>query len=173
MARGLLILLVGIGLAGCSATARSLSDADRSDAARLQRIYETVLSSQVDRPLRLQIVATDTFCGYAWPDGRVAVTRGLLRGTTDAELAAALAHEVGHLIVDGHRRSVRTLRGDTGSASAEVAADTAAVELLRGSDVSPQSLHSLLQKVATAATSDTQRDSLHARLSLLPRDAQP
>lgn len=43
---------------------------------------------------------------FAYPGGRIFVTRGLLDATTDDEIAAVLGHEVGHVL---HRHSQRRL----------------------------------------------------------------
>ena len=39
---------------------------------------------------------------WAWPDGRIEVSRALIDRLDDEELAAALAYELGHLLDGGH-----------------------------------------------------------------------
>jgi Zn-dependent protease with chaperone function len=39
---------------------------------------------------------------WAWPGGRIEVSRALIDRLDDEQLAAALAHELGHLLDGGH-----------------------------------------------------------------------
>ena len=48
---------------------------------------------------------------YGWRGGNLFLTRGLVDVMDDDELAAAVAHELGHLLGDGHVHSMTSLRG--------------------------------------------------------------
>jgi len=76
---------------------------------------------------------------WAWPDGRIEVSRALVDRLDEEELAAALAHELGHLLDGGHL-PVGTaglddgpplgLRGAAGADEAEARADRIGCALL-------------------------------------------
>src|SRR5262249_17752321 len=78
-------------------------------------------------------------CTGAWPDGRIEVSRALVDRLDEEELAAALAHELGHLLEGGHL-PVGTaglddgpplgLRGAAGADEAEARADRIGCALL-------------------------------------------
>ena len=56
---------------------------------------------------------------FAWPDGRIRVTRGLIDLLNDEELAAAVAHEIGHLLADGYLAGRFSLHGAAGPQDVE------------------------------------------------------
>src|SRR5579872_1271712 len=53
------------------------------------------------RAASIQVLNTNTVCAFSWRNGRVYVTYGLMDRLSDAELAAVIAHELGHLLSDG------------------------------------------------------------------------
>jgi predicted Zn-dependent protease len=75
------------------------------------------------------------------------VTRGLMDLLNDDELAAAIAHELGHLINDGHLHTVVSLRGYCRTPDAEARADATGVELLRSRGINPGSMDRMLRKI--------------------------
>lgn len=85
-----------------------LADQQRSQHQEYVQLVEQVggrLESAADRPQwswEFSVVALDTPRVVALPGGRVAVTEGLLaQCRNEAEVAAVLAHELGHLLA-GH-----------------------------------------------------------------------
>src|SRR5436853_124813 len=48
--------------------------------------------------VKVHVLATDAVCAFAWPNRTIYVTRGLMDRADDDVLAAALAHEMGHLL---------------------------------------------------------------------------
>src|SRR5947209_7009762 len=78
----------------------------------------------------VRVLASNRPCAYAWPDGDIFVTRGLVSLLGEDELAAVLAHEMGHLLGGGRRA---TASGDphalAGSGDVEEQADAGACDL--------------------------------------------
>lgn len=87
--------------------------------------------------LQFAVLNSPAACAYAWPDGHVFVTRGLAQALDDEELAAAVAHELGHLLNDGHLAAQASLRGcwavsgDPAAGGVEARADATGAALLR------------------------------------------
>ena len=104
------------GLCGGSRAARAAAVAAR-------------LSPALARPVRAPVLACDDVCAYAWRDGTVYVTAALVDRLDDEELAAAIAHELGHLVADGHLRAIAALDGGAaldGKAAPNIGATCAA-----------------------------------------------
>jgi len=130
--------------------------------------------------LSVAVLASESPGAYCWPSGQVFVTRGLVDLADDDELAAAIAHEVGHLLVDSHLPPPAALDGRRGSsrhapcADAELSADLAARQLLSASAVSSAALPRLLDKIARhAATTPSRRADLERRIARLAADERP
>jgi predicted Zn-dependent protease len=124
------------------------------------------------RAIRLTVTDSPTVAAYAWPDGRIVLTRALIRLLDDDELAAALAHEVGHLLADGHLRTAAALRGapphDAPGLDVESRADAAGCGLLTASGCAPGAMSRMLEKVAAApGASKSARASLKSRIGRL------
>ena len=154
--------------AGVGRTAPLLtSERQRADVALAR------LSASLDgRVIRLTVSDSSTVAAYAWPDGRVLLTRGLVRLLDDDELAAAVAHELGHLLADGHLRTVAALGGarlaGPSAADVESRADAAGCGLLSAAGYAPAAMPRMLQKVAGApGTSGATRASLKNRIGRL------
>jgi predicted Zn-dependent protease len=82
---------------------------------------------------------------YSAPDGRIIVTQGLLRSiTTEEEVAAAIAHEMGHLIVGMKPKSIR---GFTMVGNGEFTADKLGIQTLEKAGINPLCLASMLETV--------------------------
>ena len=109
--------------------------------------------------LRVAVVESESLRAFAWPSGHLLVSCGLARGTMEADdeaLAAALAHECGHLMDDGHmwqtghRHHPATLAH--GSADAEARADRLGVQLLIRAGYSAKAMDRLLVRLASDPT---------------------
>src|SRR4051812_34611075 len=92
---------------GCAARGPSMAqwiDAkggieDRNPVAeRAQRVADRLAAGRQELHVRVSVLATDAVSAFSWPDRQVFVTRGLLERLNDDELAAAMAHELGHLL---------------------------------------------------------------------------
>ena len=141
----------------------------RADAALAR------LSAALDgRVIRLAVGDSSDVAAYAWPDGRVLLTRGLVRLLDDEELAAAVAHELGHLVADGHLRTVAALggapAGGASAADAESRADAAGCGLLAAAGYAPHAMPRMLGKVSRApGISGATRAGLKSRIGRLGR----
>jgi hypothetical protein len=128
---------------------------------------------RVARPLTVSVLDTDDTGAFCWRSGAVYVTRGLVDLLDDDELAAAIAHEVGHLLLDGHTPRAAALDGcrlhpSPNREDAETAADFMGRELLKTSAVPDEALPRLLSKLAERpATASTCRDCLARRVARL------
>ena len=128
----------------------------------------------IQRPVTVAVLDSDDAGAYCWRSGAIYVTRGLLEALEDDELTAAIAHEVGHLLVDGHMPRTaaldgcRTACGVGGQEDSEIAADRMGRELLRVAGVREGALTDLLRKLATQpANTPNCRDHLGHRIAAL------
>lgn len=151
---------------------------DGPPKARAERALASLLMDPGNRrPLTIAVLGAPTVGAFGWPGGQLFVTRGLIEQVDDAQLAAAIAHEVGHLIVDGHADSPAALRGGrTGHGAgheSEVAADRAAHALLCRAGQPAGGLVRLLDRLAAdGGFSAAQRRGLRDRAERL-RDLGP
>lgn len=100
---------------------------------------------------RVQVLANRAPTAYSYPSGEIYVTSGLLALTCDDELAAALAHELGHLINDGHLRVAFALQGNDAVRDIESQADLTGCRLLQQCRIPPRAMAALLKKVEPAS----------------------
>jgi predicted Zn-dependent protease len=141
-------------LTGCGSVETPWTRAPVTDpalVARASRVAAPLLAHCGDRPLQLDVLNSDVPAGYSWPDGRICVTRGLLDTLGDVELAAAIAHELGHLLNGGHLHGVAALNGAAASNDQEEAADDAGVRLLIECGLPPTAMPRMLQRVKDSA----------------------
>jgi predicted Zn-dependent protease len=117
----------------------------RADAA-----LALVRSSGQNR-IRVRVLDCPLIGAYGWPDGSLFVTKGLVQLLNEGELAAALAHEMGHLLDDGHLSTWVSLRGCCLSPDAEVRADAIGVRLLSERGIGSGAMLSMLKKVAAVS----------------------
>src|SRR5258706_14802345 len=78
---------------------------------RVDRLAQTILGQCVGERITVRVLDTDSVGAFSWPTGRIFVSRGLMDRMADDEVSAALAHEMGHLLGDGHLRSIAGLKG--------------------------------------------------------------
>ena len=166
----LAVLLVFSTLAGCSAPGGARSATVSAWACqqggeirgphfdRMLAACESVLNAvdQDGMAIRLHVIASDAATAYAWPSGDIYLSRGLVDLLSDDEIAAAVAHELGHLVGDGHLSSPATLdgsQGETGhalSGDEEHRADLVGCRILACCHVQPDAMARLLRKVHDA-----------------------
>lgn len=144
----ILILALGAGCVSAPLDAVALHDCAeaRADAA-LARVRPVF-----GGPAIVQTADTDRPAAYSWDDGRIVVTRGLIDLMTDDELAAVIAHELGHLCLargDRVARAPFALRGN--GADNEFLADRAGSRLLVASGIPPAALAEALARVRDSA----------------------
>lgn len=134
---------------------------------RLARVTRAVLPEHLHPRVRTAVLCCSEPAAYSWPSGEIFVTRGLLDLLSDDDhLAAAVAHEAGHLLTEPprhrHRHGIESLRGGAVGGrdavdhdvdlQAECDADLAGVQLLRGAGMNSSSMTDMLCKVRDAAT---------------------
>jgi Zn-dependent protease with chaperone function len=120
------------------------------------------------------VLASDEPAGYSWRDGEIFVTRGLADRLTDPELAAAIAHELGHLLSDGEVRAVCSLSGMGASLDVEARADSLGTDLLRSCAIPPERMMDMLNKVAgSGSISPDTRLAIAHRVQLLQSRLKP
>ena len=101
--------------------------------------------------------------------GDVYLTAGLVDAATEDEIAATIAHEMGHLVkAQGATHSEAAgLNGNGTSLSVEQRADAAGIAVLQRTSRPPAALLSLLTKVhATSASADS-KEEIQKRIDLL------
>lgn len=178
MARRFVWLLVPAILGGCTVPqARGVGDRfDRVTHAGVIRRGPTAdraaralarLRLAGDEGARVAVVDADGLDAWAWADGRIVVTRGLVDGVGEPALVAAIAHELGHLVLGGHLDGGRHLM-PLGRADDERAADGVARMLLARAGLTHTALTDLLGALhAAAAPASIRRARLASRLEAL------
>ena len=143
----------------------------RGDAqARVERVIRPLTAVCGGHAITARVLNSGTPSAYAWPDGSVFVTRGLLDLLNDEELAAAVAHELGHLLEDGHLHGPMSLQGECRKLDGEERADLRGCQLLEAAGLPADAMARLLRKVARApgAASPRARAALEQRARRLP-----
>jgi Zn-dependent protease with chaperone function len=139
---------------GCAARPRHSAEATRLSPedcqTRLSSVAKRFEPHVVIGSCRYQVSDSPNPGAFAWPDGRILVTRGLIDLLNDDELAAAVAHEIGHLLADGHVAGRFSLHGATGAPNVEARADTLGCQLLAEAGIAPASMAGMLEKLARA-----------------------
>lgn len=112
---------------------------------------------------------------WSWGDGRIVVTNGLVDLLSDDELAAVLAHELGHIYLahpSTPGKAPFALRGN--GIEEERLADAAAVRLLRQVSIPPAALRSALTLVRDSPlTPHALKEGLTERIDSLLRQSSP
>jgi Zn-dependent protease with chaperone function len=145
------------------------TDSDRQ--TRVNRVASPMASACRGNPVRVRVLSNDAIAAYGWRGGSVFVTRGLVDLLDDEELAAAVAHELGHLLDDGGKvTTVTGLSGHDGTAALDVEsrADRIGVDLLTRHNIAPEAMTRMLTKVRRAAAIPADgREALGRRIELL------
>jgi hypothetical protein len=120
--------------------------------------------------VHIQVLNNEAPVAFSFPDGSIYVARGLVDRLTADELAAAIAHEMGHLLHDGIIQSPAALRGMAGppnGAGIETAADVLGREVLVAAAIPTGALPSALEKVAEASRGERCYGPLCSRVAYL------
>ena len=130
--------------------------ADARDAerlARIERLGHGLTSRSTGHRVEFALSSRGEIGAWSWPDGRVRVSRALADLLDDAQLAAALAHELGHLLDGGHLDgAVAALSGAAGRSGPEARADVVGCALLAERGLATAALPRMLRTVAAAIT---------------------
>lgn len=158
------VLLLVLAAAGCRAGAARLDQAREGLGERAQAAADRLTSRLGLPPLPVSVVPGAAPGAWAWPDGRVELSAGLVRRCDDDQLAAALAHEIGHLLADGHVAWPRALDPTgAGASSDEARADLHAMALLVEAGIPRRAIADLLRVLEAARVAP--RADITARLA--------
>ncbi len=97
--------------------------------------------------ISIHVLACRSVTAYSWPNGEIYVTLGLLNAMGDEELAAAIAHEIGHLLDGGHLSQVWSLGGTELPGDLESRADLIGCRLLASKGISTHAMARMLEKL--------------------------
>jgi Zn-dependent protease with chaperone function len=140
------------------------------DDARVARVTAigTALAQQAGcAPLRFHVLNTPSVAAYSWPSGDVFLTAGMVDQAADDEIAAAIAHELGHLLSDGYRHAAVALRGTDAPLDVEQRADRLGCQLLAATGRSPDAMVRALRKLCAASPSPECRGEIRARIAAI------
>ena len=141
-----------------------------SSQTRARAIATRLGAGSVSRPVCVLVTPSPRVGAYAWPGGQIVLTRGLVALLDEEELAAAIAHELGHLNDAGHARPPAALSGRHAGPDAEYRADVAGCGLLEAAGYSRVAMARMLSKVArTRGMTAACRARLEKRIGLLGR----
>jgi len=122
------------------------------------------------KTLTIQVLNMDSPAAFSWPDGHVFVSRGLEDQLTNPELAASIAHEMGHLLNDGKISTVAALQGTDAGLMVEVNADATGMKVLKSNHISPEAMVSMLEKVGDCdSLSAHTHEALDQRIAILKK----
>ena len=65
---------------------------------RVERVSGALVAQCAGGAIRVRVLDSEVVTAFGWRNGEVFVTRGLVDCMEDEELAAAVAHELGHLL---------------------------------------------------------------------------
>jgi predicted Zn-dependent protease len=138
------------------------------DAVYAGRVNQAYARLKCPARTSVRVLASPEPAAYSWPNGEVFVTRGLLDLLDGEELAAAISHEVGHLLSSDGRGGVLGLRGHQKGLGAEVRADEIGTNLLTTAGIRPETMAAMLSKVRDAARLQPScRSEMDRRIELL------
>lgn len=148
-----------------------LSPQSAESDARLAAIASRLAAATQSRmALSVTVLQQQAPAAFAWHNGEVYVTAGLLETMNDAELTAVIAHELGHLMQNGEMPGVVSVVGQSSAdRNAEMLADAHAVRLLTQMHLPPSAMRSALGKVLKAQPAGSSlRSQLSQRMDVLP-----
>jgi predicted Zn-dependent protease len=123
---------------------------------------------------QLHVLNSQAVAAYSWPSGEVFVAAGLVDRASDDELTAALAHELGHLVLQ-HRLAVPATLISTeptiSGGNVEERADAVGMILLHRCGVSTSALAGVLRKAEGEQGSAAVRNAIAHRVALVMADA--
>lgn len=148
-------LVLVLAAAACGPTRSRLTDtrldmAQAGHAARLATVTGSLLARLPQgTSTRVELSRRPGLGAWAHRAGRVEVTPALVDLLDDDELAAVVAHELGHLVAGGHVRGVAGLAGE-GDVAGEERADAIGCRLLAASGRPPAALPRMLRRLGPA-----------------------
>jgi Zn-dependent protease with chaperone function len=151
---GSLLFLLGVVGFGCRGPTPRSDLTQALDAARLERVARLGHALLPDARIDWGLSPRTEVGAWAWPDRRIRVSRALVDLLDDNELAAALGHELGHLLDRGDLPAPPVaLLGGSGGDDLEVRADQIGCRLLAARGIAP-AMAEMLAKVSTRCRGD-------------------
>jgi len=141
---------------------------DDGQQARAESVLNRLVAGHPQIDVKVRVLASQGVCAYAWPDRTIFVTAGLMARADDDVLAAAIAHELGHLLSDGQVNAIASLNGCGEGADAERRADAFGLGLLELQQLPPRSMSTMLGLVRDAnVLTPTCRRAMTRRIEIL------
>jgi Zn-dependent protease with chaperone function len=100
--------------------------------------------------LRLQVFQSPRPAAYCWSSGTIYLSNALIQSLTDDEVAAAIAHEMGHLVPRGFGNPGERFALEGVVMDEEQRADAIAVNILKKFGIAPTALVRVLEKMRDA-----------------------
>jgi hypothetical protein len=160
-------LLIALGCQGLRPTVPGLpQDGRQVNALRLNRL--DMAARRVGATgIEVALTSRREAGAWAWPGGPVRVSDALVDLVDDDELAAAIAHELGHLQDDGTWSGPRAVLGADG----EARADELGCRLLASRGIPAAATVSLLEKLGPSVRGGLSERIARARAACLPLSA--
>ena len=136
------------------------------ESAAAQSALDRVGSQLTGPPLRAFVLRSSEPVAYSFPDGSIYLSAALVHALSPDQLAAVVAHELGHLLHDKLLTSPAALRGDTpagANADIETAADMLARQILIAHHIPSASLADALTIIADRSRNTPWEPALRAR----------
>ena len=129
---------------------------------RLNQTCQLLASVCLDIVIDPHVLNSNDLAAYSWPNGELYVTRGMIDAANPDELAAVVAHEIGHLIDHRHSNATTMLLGQKHHLNPEIQADSMGCRILAACNISTTAMLHMLQKVKQ---STQPRDPVYALLN--------
>ena len=176
-----LLLLGAVVASGCSPRAARTAWVETHGGIvtgryqpRAQQALDSLPPEGRSNGVTVTVLDTNQVGAFAWRTGHVFVTRALVELLEEDELAAAVAHEVGHLLAEHDAPQVTSLQGAACDLNEESQADLVAVRLLRASGQSGDSVVRMLEKITRVGDiPESTRRALRDRIRLLRSGIRP
>ncbi|HVX83620.1 MAG TPA: M48 family metalloprotease [Phycisphaerae bacterium] len=136
------------------------------ETAFARRALERVSSQLAGPQLRIFVLRCADPVAYSFPDGSIYISAALIHALSDDQLAAVVAHELGHLLHDKFLTPPAALRGNIQNATGadiESAADALGRELLIANHIPCTALAAALTIIADRSRNSPYEPSLRAR----------
>jgi predicted Zn-dependent protease len=167
------LLLTTLGCHGLRPTLPALPQRDGDgDAVRLHRLDQAAARLGVTG-IEVALSPRAEPGAWAWPKGPIQVSRTLVDLVDDDELAAAIAHELGHLHGDGSLRGPLAALEGSRNPDVEARADEVGCQLLTRRGVPPAAIVSLLERLGASTRPDLFARVARARAACIGFNATP
>ena len=141
---------------------------------RANHIAQGLVRGILNKPVTVHVLASREVTAYSFPSGDIFLTAAYIDRANDGEVAAAIAHELGHLLSNGRVTGPVALREKNQDPNAEARADAVGCEILRLRGIPDSAMINALELVASHDDSQRANDDLLRRIEILKsRASQP